>query len=168
MQPMTFPSARNSLTIKNIIREINKANKEQASIIFVEYGDQDNCPYSPTDDLLKETCEKLNGTGKYNYHFVTKYHDDGSEQIIDLIDRLNLPQEFIKVCGVNTDACVARTVEGLDKKLNKFSFDGFKLDMRKDNTIIEVVWDACNTDSPYSLKPHDLKRHCSKNVVVNH
>lgn len=165
MQPNVFFSATNIKTIQNIVREIKQANKDMASVLFVEYGD-DRDTYDPTHEILVQTCKQLNWQGKSDFNFIVKKYDDGSPEIIDAIDKLRLPQELIRVCGVNTDACVARTVEGLDQKLNKFGFDGLSLDMRKDNTIIEIVWDACNTDSPYPLKHRDLTRHCSKNVFA--
>jgi len=46
---------------------------------------------------------------------IDKEWNDGSNEILDCIGKQNISGEVLKVCGINTSACVADTVYGLHK-----------------------------------------------------
>ncbi len=68
----------------------------------------------------------------YDQVFIGRKNDDGSHEVSGIINGFSLPKNNFKVCGVNTDACVLRTVRGLRKR--------FK------TADIEVYEKACNTN----------------------
>ena len=77
----------------------------------------------------------------YERHFpVLKSQDGGGFEVYNSFLRKKLPHpRVIKVCGVNTNACVLETVRGLSKLFYKSS--------------IRVLSRACNS---YSLSCHDF------------
>lgn len=156
MQPETFIAARDDGTVQNVIREINQAKQNGAAVLFVEY--QFN---GETDPRLIDAAK---GIGAEKYKVIHKRRDDGSDRIIKALEANGWPKDRLLICGVNTDACVLRTVQGLDEKLNGYGFNGIDVDIRKDVAKIEVVWDACNSDSVCPLRTKEFTRHCSRNV----
>jgi nicotinamidase-related amidase len=121
-----FAAAHRNGVRKACIREIKKAMRNNAAILFVEYNN-----YGPTIELLTN----LTKSAKYKktYH-VIKYCDGGGYEVTEFIKKNHLPKLNIRVCGVNTDYCVLATVLGINR--------------RWQDTKIHVVADACDsTDS---------------------
>jgi delta-aminolevulinic acid dehydratase/porphobilinogen synthase len=116
-----FHAANNDRVQKNCLREIKSAVKSKTPIVFVEY---DNCGRS-LPSLIRAA------KGGIKYHLV-KEDDDGSPEIYDFLKKHRWTKRLIKTVGVNADACVQDTVEGLTSVLP--------------NTKIHVVADACHTD----------------------
>lgn len=105
----------------NCIVQIKRAIKDRAAIIFVEYNG-----YGPTHQDLKDVIRKAAYDRLY---VVYKSTDNGGKEISQLIKKRHLAASRIKVCGVNTDACVHSSVLGLRKHLSA--------------SKIEVIADAC-------------------------
>lgn len=117
-----FGASRKTSVINACKREIQKAMKARAGILFIEYQ---NC--RSTISSLK----KMVHEAKYSkVATVVKSDDDGSPEVIDSIRHMKFSNKRIKVCGVNTCYCVQSTVQGLSRGLP--------------NTKIEVISDACN------------------------
>lgn len=115
-----FTASRSNTVIRNCQREIIKAKKNKNPIILVEYSSQGNTIPSLVK-LIK---------GYKRTWIAVKSGTDGSREVSNIINHYNLPRN-VRVCGVNTDACVQDTVEGLSK-----SYIISKVD---------VVRDACNS-----------------------
>jgi nicotinamidase-related amidase len=74
-------------------------------IIIVEY-EQAGKTVAPVMSCLKDYS---------NVFFVEKDNLDGSKQVLDIIEKFNLPQS-LNVCGVYSDQCVKATMRGLVEK----------------------------------------------------
>jgi nicotinamidase-related amidase len=109
MQPSWFTDAGKDKVIAGCKRAIKKAMRNKNPIIFVEW-DGDRHPTTPKLTDL---------TDGYKRAFtVAKACQDGSPQVVGLIEKKRLPKRVVRVCGVNTTACVLSTVGGLREKLN--------------------------------------------------
>jgi len=102
-------------------RAVNKAMKNKAAIVFLEYKD-----HGPTHTRLSKLVK--------NYErkiFMTKPRNDGSKQVNNACINFKFPKNHYKVCGVNTNYCVRETVCGLHQlfKMNA----GFKLEVLGDS-----------------------------------
>lgn len=84
-------------------RELIKAINDNAQIIFLEFRGHGS--------TVKELTSLLKEYSYTKYAFVSKESDDGSNDLLNVILKNNLPPN-IKVCGVNTDCCVYDTVSG--------------------------------------------------------
>ena len=121
MQP-EFKAAKNPNTVISVTAEIMKAMINHHAIVIVEY-EGSGSSHKAFYDLLKD------------YPFVsrlTKKCDDGSGEIVTRLKRRGFPVNQIRVCGVNTDCCVASTVYGLLWRLK--------------TSKIELVKSACNAN----------------------
>jgi hypothetical protein len=90
--------------MQGVIREIRKSRTKKEWIVILEY---DQCGRTATR-ILKEL---------WHYSRVirmVKYIDDGSIAVFHAMRRKNIRPKHIKVCGVNTSACISKTVEGLN------------------------------------------------------
>ena len=114
-----FKAAHNKHVIKNVVKEIEAAITAEMPIFILEY--------SGNGDTHETILKAL-----YDYedkHFITKHHDSGSLVLMNYLnDKLIDVNEFL-VCGVNTCACVSRTIQGLIEKHDK---------------IVTVIDRACN------------------------
>lgn len=119
-----FAESFSDKTIKNISAEIQKAISKKDYIIFVEYDG-----YEKTDIRLRRLVK-----GYKNFCTVRKSDDDGSREIMKVVNSKRLSKRTMRVCGVNTDACVQETVVGLSCLIPS---------QRKD--AIKVVGKACDT-----------------------
>jgi len=107
MQPQ-FRSSQNQTTKKSVNNLLKKAVKDKAAIIFLEFGG-----YDRTDSELMATVQ-----GYKRAFYRTKHENDGSDEVLETIQKQALPRRKLKVCGVNTNYCVRETVEGLIDKFN--------------------------------------------------
>lgn len=103
MQPSHFSAAKHTSTILNCQKEIKSAIQNNSYIFFIEY---ELC--GPTDLSLTDLTYSYE-----NKYFITKYHDDGAPEIKNKIIELRIKNPLLKLCGVNTDACVKMTAYGL-------------------------------------------------------
>jgi nicotinamidase-related amidase len=112
-------------TTHEVVKLIKRAKRYKWPIILVKYdlGGEEG------EEIVEEIWEAATATD--NWILVEKCDNDGSEEIIDIADQSNISLAKCVVCGVNTDACVEATVEGLSKGLP--------------DSVIEVVASACNT-----------------------
>lgn len=117
-----FRAANGKTIIANCKREIKRAMKDNAAIIFLEYYGN-----GPTKSVLSNLVDGYEWTWTE-----TKDEDDGSLEVAVLIRKYDLDKKLIKVCGVNTDCCVKATVSGLTARFL--------------NSSIEVIADACASD----------------------
>jgi nicotinamidase-related amidase len=108
-----FPPANGKRILANCKKEIITAMKNKAAIIFLEYI---GC--GPTKRELSALTR-----GYARVYFDIKDADDGSLEAAVLIRKHKLPKANIRVVGVNTDCCVASTVEGLTQRLFKSKID---------------------------------------------
>lgn len=105
MQPY-FAAATCKRTIKSVIHEIELAKRRKAWIILIEFL---GCGKSN-----KGIINKLKGYRKvYRY---TKDIPDGSRGIVKAAKAKKFNLDTIKVCGVNTTACVSDTINGLTER----------------------------------------------------
>lgn len=121
MQPY-FKAATGKRVRENCLREIIKAVEDNASIIFLEFEG-----YERTLPELMAPVQNAYG----NYYVQLKGIDDGSLEVEETVRKHDLPKIF-RVCGINTDCCVAATVRGLTARFPKSSID--------------VIADACDSD----------------------
>lgn len=120
-----FEAANDKETILNVIKAVKEAREKELYIFLLEYSNREGTLTEITDHLI----------GYDKCYHVSKDSDDGSEELMESIEYIKVIEkkevdidEFI-VCGVNTCACVARTVSGIIEKCDK---------------IITLLGDACN------------------------
>jgi nicotinamidase-related amidase len=118
-----FRASRSNITRKHCLKEIKRAIRYKAHILYVEY-----------EDCGSTIPSLLNASDGYDRAYtVSKSDNDGSREILSTIKRHNLPSKNFRICGVNTDACVLGTVRGLNRLTPK-------------GTQLIVVENACNTE----------------------
>jgi nicotinamidase-related amidase len=127
-----FEASNNPDTIKNCVKEIKKAVKNNMPIIILEYDG-----FGPTQHALMNSMR--NYPKRYWYEKCT---DSGADEVHYIVKRFRLSKN-LKVVGVNTDACVRDTIYDLACKPKRYR-----------NYKIEVISKACNTESGprYHLK----------------
>lgn len=123
MQPV-FSASTNPDTVIAVTNEILMAKQNNFPIMIVEY-ERSGRTHSGFDTILRGYRHKAR---------IKKADDDGSQEIVRALLRRKFPQSHLRICGVNTDACVSDTVYGLLLKLH--------------TTRIDVVKRACNTSTP--------------------
>lgn len=93
----------------------------------------------------------LETIGQHPFTHVTKHEADGSGKILSILDLYQIRPGKVGVVGLYTDACVARTVEGLR----------FRLGVEQVNVIPEAVWsrpwDEKFVDSPHLRQVQERK-----------
>ena len=99
-----FHRSYNATIIAECVKEVKRAKRLKLPIFIVEYVD---CGYTEQ--------EITDAVGKYkNCHFVTKYDDSGALELKELFEEENYCFNSLRVCGVNSDCCVAETVCGIN------------------------------------------------------
>jgi nicotinamidase-related amidase len=140
-----FEASRGARVQKACIREIKRAIRERATIIFVEF-----VGYGPTlpalTDIVKEAKYK-------KAHTIIKSVDDGSYEITQFLTKRHLPKMNLRVCGVNTEYCVNATVRGINNKLA--------------NTNIHIVADACNSNGSHSYGLQRMQTIANTKIIRN-
>lgn len=119
-----FETCSQPWLIKNILYYIKKAKRDGASIVLVKYGGS---------GVLVKDIDRV--AREYNKCYtIYKSGDNGAREINRIIWQKGLP-ETIKICGINTSACVQETIMGLVR--NQPSYLG----------KITVLESACNCHS---------------------
>jgi len=158
MQPW-FEAANDPKTIEVIVEEIRKAKAVNAFIIVLEYDLSDKFLEPEEENTSPEIMKELEGYE--NVAVEIKDRDDGSIWISSVLHLHQIINQPVKVCGINTDACVLRTVEGLDSILNRYPFQ-----MTSTPVPIEILFHACNTDTHCLPTKKRLIHRCTPNVSV--
>ena len=137
-----FNAANGKSVVSNCKKVIKQAMLDDASIIFLEYNGCGPTKY-----------ELFNLTDGYaNTYVDIKDEDDGSLEVAVLIRKHKLNKNHIKVCGVNTDCCVASTVRGLTSRFL--------------NANIEILASACASDWNHPSGLSALRKMPNVNVRV--
>ncbi len=102
MQP-SFQAAQCKKTILACKEAIEQAMIDNAGLLFVEYV------------RGGKTIPSLYKIAKNYRHMyrVTKYADDGCNEVLAAIRHYKLPNQLIRFCGVHTGACVYETVKSI-------------------------------------------------------
>jgi len=133
MQP-AFDAANGKRVVDNCFREILLAIKNDFPILFLEFDGY--------EDTHPKLMDAVKNSGYANYYLRSKREDDGSDQIQKSVYDHGLPRSF-RVCGINTDCCVAATVRGLRARFA--------------NAPIDVVADACDSNWYHLRGLEDIK-----------
>jgi len=140
-----FDTSQKKSVIANCRKEIKKAIKTNNHIMFVEY-----CGCGKTDTRLTNMTK-----GYPKKSIVTKKWDGGADEVTKKIQEWKLARKNLRVCGVNTDACVYKTVIGL------------RFNLPKSN--IFLVKNACNTSRKtghtWALKELKKNQRCILETV---
>lgn len=133
MQPGFLLDSRLPAVVKQCVHQARLAKRRMAPIILVEYGDNGVTNNGPTIPAISSILE--------NYpivHRIIKLYDDvtrNTDKWPDVVRRLVKKIRMLRVCGVNTNACVQSSVTGLHR-------------MFPDLTI-QVVRRACGNTWPW-------------------
>lgn len=140
----SFDAANGSRVQQSCKREILKAMRDNATIVFVEFDGN-----GPTLPMLTDLVKKA----KYKKtHYVIKYDDDGGTEVADYLRKKHLTRANMRVCGVNTNYCVLATVRGIKQHLN--------------NSSLTIIADACASSTSYGHKHGLDTMHQLNNVKV--
>ena len=99
-----FSASQEEWLIQNILREIRGAKRRGFGIVFLEYN---GC--GPTD-------KRLLGEVMPDYDRWTrrlKSDGDGAPQVVDAVDLHGFSKKHFIITGVETEACVCDTINGL-------------------------------------------------------
>ena len=126
-----FDASSCKRTQNAIIQEIKLAKKNDCGILLVEFhrdflGKTVN-EYGKTLRRLKQHVKEYD-----RYDIVKKYERDGSGFIETNLECFNTDfnTKTFRICGINSDECVAATVESLHKIY--------------ENSMFEIIVNACN------------------------
>jgi len=119
MQSAFSWAGRDPNTLSSVLELIRIAKEDKAYIFDIKLN---NC-----GDVFPEIMELIKDYDRITH--LTAYHNSKCSVILDEIRTKNIGTDSIKVCGVNTNACVLETVRDLVKEYK--------------NDIV-VVLDACN------------------------
>lgn len=124
----SFTTSRGLEVQRACKREIRKAMRDKANILFVEYNG-----YGPTLPLLTDLVK----SAKYKKAFhVIKYSDGGGKEVDQFLKHRHMPRKNLRVVGVNTGYCVASTVEELAVRMKKSS--------------LTIIADGCSCHNEHS------------------
>lgn len=105
-----FSASNGAKVQRSCVREIKKAMKDNATIVFVEFEG-----YGPTLPLLTNLVKDA----KYKkVHRVLKNTNGGGKEVAEYLRAKHLARSNIRVVGVNTSYCVLATVQGMNVHLN--------------------------------------------------
>lgn len=136
MQP-EFDAACCPDVIVGVAREIMEAKRKKWPVVFLEYLPKENIGETHYGllSLLKGYSRKAR---------IGKTDDDGSYEALRAIRRRKFPEKTLRVCGVNTDCCVASTVLGF---------------LDRTESEIHVVKDACEWDNHFQFDWRQFLKH---------
>jgi nicotinamidase-related amidase len=135
LQPDAFPAARCETTCRYARKAAKHAMKHGNNIIVVDWEGYDSEP---------KLMRILKDYGKYTK--VLKDQCDGAYVVTPAMKEQDAYDKRIHICGVNTNACVVETAEGLRKALP--------------NAELIVLKDACNGEF-YGKAPDSHWDHIS-------
>jgi nicotinamidase-related amidase len=99
-----FEAANDQPTIQAINKEIRKSKENNGAIVLVHY--------EGNGDFRQEILDEIGTYKKVSQ--ITK-RDDGGHNEVNFVVQINNYNPKLRLCGVNTSACVLRTAEGLIK-----------------------------------------------------
>jgi len=120
-----FIAGNKSRVRENALREIKRAVKDEADIVFLEF-----LGHGSTHRHLMEVVQSYK-----RCQIKTKQQDDGSSQVYEAVRDHGFMIGRFRVVGINTDFCVYSTVEGLRRRFP--------------NSFIEVVSRACDSHNSH-------------------
>lgn len=130
MQPF-FSISVDWRTVQAVKSLVDRMIEVKAAIVLLELGP--NLFDNPKLRTHPYIMRPLFGPPPYeSYSVVTKFTEDGSQEVIQECRAKGFGMDYLMVCGVKTHVCVKQTVFGLSVKLP--------------DSRIEVVKDACNSD----------------------
>jgi nicotinamidase-related amidase len=139
MQP-SFEAANNHTTINRIIELVERAKTKHAPIIVLEYEYN-----SATHEKIMDS---LHGYDKVVIK--TKSYDDGGPEVKAALKELQVKPDYIKICGVNSNACVRKTAESLSRRYK-----------------VEIISKACNQPTYWQFKPFNwLAENVNQNLIL--
>jgi len=97
--------------IRGVRKQIKEARKRKDGIIFLEYD--------LTGPTIKKVLDGVSFYDKQKWKRVKKEDDDGSKEAINALKEKQFNMNELILCGVNAEACVQRTANGLAKRLKK-------------------------------------------------
>ncbi len=121
MQP-GFKASQDAITQWFVKQEVTRAREEGRPIIIVEF---DAHEMGETYESIKSLAE-----GYDRAVTISKSSDDGSKEILKACEAKGFSTQTFRMCGVNSDACLLESIQGLVEKLPECR--------------ITVVQDACN------------------------
>ncbi len=121
MQP-GYPAALDAVTQWFVKQEVERHRAANLPILLVEF---DAHEMGETFDSIKLLLK-----GYDRAQIISKSGNDGSAEILRACRRFGYSPLSLRICGVNSDACVLETVQGLVEKLP--------------TCLITVPQDACN------------------------
>ena len=114
MQPAFLDSFKDTskleTLLENISTQLRKAIQRGNWIVFVEFTGLNQS----TDSKLLEIVEYYD-----RVIILEKNQNDGSSEIKEILSKFNINPSIMKICGVNTSACVVDTVLSLEKKFTR-------------------------------------------------
>lgn len=117
-----FPASNNPSTVRAVMREVEAAVKANQPVILVEFEPEQ---VGRTHDCILRLLKHYGAVVS-----VTKTDADGSREVLEACLINGIPSNQLRVCGVNSDACVLETIQGF-------------LNLAPESRIT-VVKDACN------------------------
>jgi len=104
MQP-GYPASQDAVTQWFVKQEILRQSERNLPVLLVEFDAHEMGETFESIRCLVESYE--------HGHIIDKRSSNGSAEILSACRRLQLPSEAFRICGVNSDACVLETVQGL-------------------------------------------------------
>lgn len=108
--------------LEGTLNQIRLAKRRKSGIVVLELV---NC-----GETVPEIHTALNNYDPRKVNFISKIGGDGSKEFIQAAEAKDMWLKRIRVCGVNTCACVMNTISGLQHQLPK--------------SRLEVAWEAVN------------------------
>lgn len=147
MQPK-FTASNNPALLTAIAQQIELAMRNSFTIIVLEYGDLE-AGKNPQSLRCGDTHEQLMRPMLFPCRYsqlvtAEKLGNDGSALVLHACAVRCLTNPIFRVCGVNTDACVSATVFGLA--------------VRRPKSRVEVIVNACNTETANFSWERDFPR----------
>lgn len=129
---------------RGVLKAINAAKRLSNPILVVRYYCYNN--------VLPSVKQAVSD---YELGFnVVKKHDDGSKEIARVVKSKRLPLP-LRICGVNTNACVKRTIYGLTQR--QWGGSAFIEPHQIRLVVSACESDACHRDGIEALKYHGVQ-----------
>ncbi len=103
MQKGFWSAKRCKRTINACVNQIHRARRLSMPIYIVEFRGY--------QDTIQPLLDAVEGYDKFS--FVFKEYNDGSQELANMFAQDSFKPSKMYICGVNIEACVLNTVEGL-------------------------------------------------------